>query len=91
MIPDLRSMYPHLGETLDRLQEEHRSVAHIQRELERLLADITTVAPETFRAELGRMDTELRAHLHYEETSLLPALAEIPLPSGPLTGGGEDP
>ncbi|WP_246062178.1 nitroreductase/quinone reductase family protein [Haloactinospora alba] len=91
MIPDLRRMHPHLGETLDRLQEEHRSVAHIQRELERLLADITTVAPETFRAELGRMDTELRAHLRYEETSLLPALAEIPLPSGPVAGGGEAP
>jgi iron-sulfur cluster repair protein YtfE (RIC family) len=87
IFPALASQYPHLGDALDRLRDEHRTVARIQGELLALLADITTADPRRFRTELHRMSEELRAHLDYEEEALLPVLAGIPWPPAPPVPG----
>ncbi|GGQ30087.1 nitroreductase/quinone reductase family protein [Streptosporangium pseudovulgare] len=81
--PDLASRYPHLRDAIDRLREEHRTVARIQAELVVLLDGIATADPHRFRTELDRLSEELRAHLDHEEESLLPVLAEIPFPPVP--------
>ncbi|WP_106402782.1 nitroreductase/quinone reductase family protein [Actinocorallia populi] len=83
LFPALESHHPRLREALARLREEHVTVARIQAELLALLEGVSTADPERFRAELKRMSEELQAHLDYEEESLLPALAEIPLPPAP--------
>jgi len=83
VFPALADRHPHLAGALGRLREEHRTVARIKGELLALLADITTADAERFVAELDRMSQELVAHLDYEEESLLPVLAAIPLPPGP--------
>ncbi len=85
--PELERQHPHLRESLERLRGEHRTVARIQGELQALLADIAAAEASGFRAELERMSAELEAHLDYEEESLIPVLADIPLP--PASGQEE--
>ncbi|GAA3837050.1 nitroreductase/quinone reductase family protein [Sphaerisporangium flaviroseum] len=80
VFPAIAGWHPHLRDALERLREEHRTVARIQGELLALLADAGTADPGRFRTELDRMSQELVAHLDYEEQSLLPVLAEIPWP-----------
>ncbi|MDG4859671.1 nitroreductase/quinone reductase family protein [Streptomyces sp. T-3] len=82
VFPAVAQHHPHLRETLDRLTEEHRTVARIKEELASLLSDFTTADPQRFRTELARMSKELTAHLDYEEEWLLPVLAEVPFPPG---------
>ncbi|MEU9115698.1 nitroreductase/quinone reductase family protein [Streptomyces sp. NPDC048483] len=84
IFPALAQHHPHLRDALQRLHDEHRTVARIKGELLALLSDIATADPGRFRAELDRMTEELRAHLAYEEESLIPVLTEIPFPP---TGG----
>ncbi|MEU7135083.1 nitroreductase/quinone reductase family protein [Streptomyces sp. NPDC046261] len=81
--PALAQHHPHLREPLERLSEEHRTVARIKDELLALLSDITTADPRRFSAELERMSQELLAHLDYEEEWLLPALSQVPFPPAP--------
>ena len=83
VFPALAREHPHLAGALDRLREEHRTVARIKGELLALLEGIGTAEPGLFRAELERMSRELTTHLDFEEESLIPVLAEIPVPSGP--------
>ncbi|MFC4564152.1 nitroreductase/quinone reductase family protein [Nocardiopsis mangrovi] len=83
MFPGLEEHHPHLRDTVARLREEHRTVERIQGELLALLADIEAADPGRFRAELELLSVELRAHLDYEEESLIPVLAGIPMPAGP--------
>lgn len=85
MFPELERRHPHLRETFARLYEEHRTVAAILEELQRLLADVSTADAHRFHSELQRMSTELQAHLAYEEENLIPIMAEIPLPPAPGT------
>ncbi|WP_435105256.1 nitroreductase/quinone reductase family protein [Nocardiopsis synnemataformans] len=80
MFPHLGSQNPHLEDVIERLREEHRAVNRVRGELEALLADLSTVDPERFDAELNRMTRELEAHLDYEESELFPTLAAIPFP-----------
>ncbi|MET9513565.1 nitroreductase/quinone reductase family protein [Streptomyces sp. NPDC002994] len=80
VFPGLAREYPHLSAALDRLRDEHVTVARLQEELLALLAGIGRAEPERFRSELARMTEELNAHLDYEEESLIPVLAGIPLP-----------
>jgi deazaflavin-dependent oxidoreductase (nitroreductase family) len=74
LFPGMRARYPELADAIDRLTAEHRVVAGIQDELVRLLDDLATADPETFRVELERLAGELEAHLAYEEKVLLPLL-----------------
>lgn len=84
IFPALTRYHPHLTETLDRLADEHRTLARLKDELVALLADLATADPERFRRELERVSEELRAHLDHEEKALLPVLADIPFPpAGP--------
>ncbi len=80
IFPVIEGYQPQLREALDRLRAEHRTVALIQGELVALLAEVDSVDPAAFLAELDRMAEELTAHLDYEEESLIPALAEVPFP-----------
>ncbi|ASU85866.1 nitroreductase family deazaflavin-dependent oxidoreductase [Nocardiopsis gilva YIM 90087] len=80
LFPNVRNYHPHLGSTLDRLHEEHQTVARLQGELVTLLADISSADPERLRFELDRLAEELRAHLDYEEESIFPVLRDVPWP-----------
>lgn len=80
VFPQLAEGFPHLREPIDRLIEEHRVVDRLRGELEALLADLRTADPVRFLADLDRLAEELRAHLAFEEESLVPALSEIPFP-----------
>ncbi|MEN2419352.1 nitroreductase/quinone reductase family protein [Streptomyces rimosus] len=80
VFPAVGRYHPELRPALDRLQDEHRTIARIQNDLLALLADIGNADPEQFRAELERMSEELLAHLAYEEEQVIPALAEVPWP-----------
>ncbi|MFV8131769.1 nitroreductase/quinone reductase family protein [Streptomyces syringium] len=88
VFPALASRHPHLAAALDRLRDEHRTVARLQGELVALLADIGEADPLRFRTELNRMARELTAHLDYEEESLIPVLAGIPFPPAPPAHAG---
>ncbi|MFH9421017.1 nitroreductase/quinone reductase family protein [Streptomyces sp. NPDC017529] len=83
VFPAVARYHPELRPALDRLQEEHRTIARLQDGLLALLADIGSADPARFRAELERMTRELLAHLAYEEEQLLPALADVPWPPVP--------
>jgi len=78
LLPGMRERYPELGDAIDRLVAEHRVVAGIQEKLVRLLDDVATADPETFRVALDRLSDELLAHLAYEEQTLLPLLGGAP-------------
>ncbi|GAA2003366.1 nitroreductase/quinone reductase family protein [Nocardiopsis rhodophaea] len=80
LFPNVRGYHPHLASALDRLSEEHTTVARIQGELVALLADIGRADPVRFRDELDQLSEELRAHLDYEEEVLFPVLADVPWP-----------
>ncbi|MFH8347072.1 nitroreductase/quinone reductase family protein [Streptomyces sp. NPDC018045] len=80
IFPAVARHHPELRSALDRLQEEHRTIARIQNDLLGLLANIGTVDPERFLTDLERMSGELRSHLACEEKQLIPALAEVPWP-----------
>ncbi|MGW7054205.1 nitroreductase/quinone reductase family protein [Streptomyces sp. NPDC054887] len=83
LFPGIAHHHPHLSATLERLRDEHRTVARVQGELVALLSDIAVTEPERFRSELDRMSAELNAHLDYEEEALLPLLADVPWPPVP--------
>ncbi|OKI04563.1 cation-binding protein [Streptomyces sp. CB02923] len=80
IFPTVARYHPELRPALDRLQEEHRTIARIQNDLLGLLADIGNADPKRFLTDLERMSGELRAHLAYEEEQLIPALADVPWP-----------
>ncbi len=80
IFPALARNHPELRAVLDRLGEEHRSVARIRGELLALLVGVDAADPRRFAAELDRMSGELMAHLDREEAWLLPVLARIPFP-----------
>lgn len=83
VFPALADSHPHLAGPLSQLAEEHRTVARLQGELLALLEGIGTAEPAVFVGELERMSRELTAHLDFEEESLMPVLARIPLPPLP--------
>ncbi|MFD1541659.1 nitroreductase/quinone reductase family protein [Nonomuraea guangzhouensis] len=75
MFPGVEGQYPELGPVMDRLREEHGTVARLLGELQRLLADSEPeVAAERVLTEVDRLTTELEAHLDYEEEYLVPIL-----------------
>ncbi|WP_329625361.1 nitroreductase/quinone reductase family protein [Streptomyces sp. NBC_01255] len=68
----LEREFPELSDSLDRMREEHKVVAHTVEELEDLLA--SDVTPAVLRAEVDRLATRLEDHFTYEEAQLVPAL-----------------
>lgn len=69
--PMLRDRFPELAPTLDRLAEEHESLAALLAQLQRTLerGDVATL-----RADVDRLVGEVEAHLTYEEEQLIPFL-----------------
>ncbi|GGS09729.1 hypothetical protein GCM10010252_56020 [Streptomyces aureoverticillatus] len=80
VFPGVAQHHPHLRPTLERLGAEHRAIARIKEGLVALLADLATAEADVLLAEFDRMAGELTAHLEYEETWLVPVLAEVPFP-----------
>ncbi|KOV26031.1 cation-binding protein [Streptomyces sp. XY431] len=84
VFPALARSHPELRGVLERLAEEHRTVARLKDELVALVSGLDSAdgsaEPELFRAALARTADELEAHLAHEERELLPALAGIPFP-----------
>lgn len=80
VFPKLTEEYPHLREPIERLRGEHRTVNRLKDEIAALVGDIELFDAAAFERELEQMIDELLAHLDYEETSLIPVLAEIPFP-----------
>ncbi|MFE5793407.1 nitroreductase/quinone reductase family protein [Streptomyces sp. NPDC056503] len=72
----LQEQFPHLAEELERMREEHRTVARTLTTLEALLTSDTPsdTPPDRLRAELDRLADDLEAHFAREEAALLPAL-----------------
>ncbi|KUF15009.1 hemerythrin domain-containing protein [Streptomyces silvensis] len=89
ILPGVLAHHPHLRDTLDRLVDEHRALTRSKERLLALLADIGTGDAVLFLAEFDRMAGELTAHLEYEETWLVPVLAQVPFPPAPP--GPQDP
>ncbi|MFI1940400.1 nitroreductase/quinone reductase family protein [Streptomyces purpureus] len=83
VFPALAERHPHLADAFARLRAEHATVTRVNGELLTLLADLATADPAHFLTELDRMTEELRAHLAFEEQTILPLLAEIRLPTAP--------
>ncbi|WP_158843788.1 nitroreductase/quinone reductase family protein [Saccharothrix deserti] len=71
VFPMLRDRFPELAPTLDRLDEEHESIAAILTGLQQAL-DRNDAS--TLRADVDRLIGELEAHLTYEEEQLIPFL-----------------
>ncbi|TXS34910.1 nitroreductase/quinone reductase family protein [Streptomyces sp. OR43] len=83
LFPGIARYHPELGAVFDRLRDEHRAVARIQRDLAALLAGVGVADAERFRAELAAMSDELNAHFDYEEKEIVPLLADVPWPPAP--------
>ncbi|KUL37236.1 cation-binding protein [Streptomyces sp. NRRL F-4489] len=73
MFPALRRQRPDLAPVLDRLDEEHRSIAALLTALREVLA-APAADPGAVRAEVERLTDELEEHLTYEERELIPVL-----------------
>ncbi|MEV3931353.1 MULTISPECIES: hemerythrin domain-containing protein [unclassified Streptomyces] len=75
---DLEKRFPRLAPAIERLREEHRTVAQALRGIEALLGGLSARAAageaETPRAELARLAAGLDAHFDHDEQHLLPAL-----------------
>ncbi|AOS63639.1 nitroreductase/quinone reductase family protein [Actinoalloteichus hymeniacidonis] len=80
IFPVMAGYHPHLREAFDRLGTEHLDIARIKEDLVALLRDITSADPHRFRDELDGMARRLLAHLDYEESVLVPLLADVPFP-----------
>ncbi|MEO3977955.1 nitroreductase/quinone reductase family protein [Streptomyces sp. CAU 1734] len=73
MFPMLGAGHPALAPVLARLREEHRTIAALLADLERVISD-EKADRDTAIAEVERLTGELEAHLRHEEEQLLPLL-----------------
>lgn len=75
---DFEKQFPQLAPAIERLREEHRTVAQALRDIEALLASLSSRAAageaEALRTELARLAAGLEAHFDHEEQHLRPAL-----------------
>ncbi|MFD9977175.1 nitroreductase/quinone reductase family protein [Streptomyces sp. NPDC059017] len=73
LFPFLAGRYEELAPVIDRLREEHGRIAALLDELRRVVT-AEGAEPALVQAEVGRLTTELEAHLAYEEERLIPVL-----------------
>ncbi len=69
----MAQQHPDLAPALDRLREEHETVATLLTTL-RTTLDRTDTTPADLLPDIDRLITDLEAHLTYEENILLPLL-----------------
>jgi deazaflavin-dependent oxidoreductase (nitroreductase family) len=76
VFPTLARQFPALRPALEKLAEEHKAVAHLQGEIQRLIDDHDPAAddPPRLLEELDRLTAELDAHFRYEEETIVEAL-----------------
>ncbi|MFV2012681.1 MULTISPECIES: nitroreductase/quinone reductase family protein [unclassified Micromonospora] len=76
VFPALARQFPALRPALEKLVEEHKVVAHLQGEIQRLVGDYdpATGDPLLLRDEVDRLTAELDAHFRYEEEIVVEAL-----------------
>ncbi|MCM2390589.1 nitroreductase/quinone reductase family protein [Streptomyces albipurpureus] len=73
LFPALARQHPASASVIDRLQEEHRRIATLVEDLQRVISR-KDPDPLTAVSEVERLTRELEAHLVYEEEELLPLL-----------------
>jgi deazaflavin-dependent oxidoreductase (nitroreductase family) len=76
VFPTLARQFPALRPALEKLAEEHKVVARLSGEIQRLVGDYdpATGDPQRLLDELDRLTAELDAHFRYEEGSIVQAL-----------------
>jgi deazaflavin-dependent oxidoreductase (nitroreductase family) len=76
VFPALAGQFPALRPALEKLAEEHKVVAHLRGEIQRLVGDHdpATGDPQLLRDELDRLTAELDVHFRYEEETIVEAL-----------------
>ncbi|MFD9907555.1 hemerythrin domain-containing protein [Streptomyces sp. NPDC059063] len=80
VFPAVAVHHPHLKDAIARVGAEHRELARLKERLVALLDDLATADPAAFRAEFDALARQLADHLDYEETWLVPVLADVPFP-----------
>ncbi|MFC9846024.1 nitroreductase/quinone reductase family protein [Streptomyces sp. NPDC060223] len=75
IFPLLAARHPELGPTLDRLRQEHETIADLLGQLREVLAATEQAEPGRVLAQVEHLTAELEAHLTYEEEQLIPLLA----------------
>ncbi|MFH8617523.1 nitroreductase/quinone reductase family protein [Streptomyces sp. NPDC017979] len=73
MFPMIAEQHPEAADVLQRLDEEHRKIAALLDELQRVVT-ARDVATATVLAEVDRLAAELNAHLDHEEAQLIPLI-----------------
>lgn len=75
---DIVRQFPELAPPIERLRQEHQTVARALADIESLLADFPSKVAaghaEKLRGELERLTSDLEAHFAYEEQQLVPVL-----------------
>ncbi|MGW6196044.1 nitroreductase/quinone reductase family protein [Kribbella sp. NPDC055110] len=77
VFPRLAADFPDLKPALDRLTQEHATVAELNKQLTAAVENLTTATPaqaQRLRADLTHLAETLEAHYAYEEAHLGPAL-----------------
>ena len=76
VFPSLARQFPALRPALDKLAEDHKTVARVQEEIQRLIGDHDPAAgdPRRLRDELDRLTALLDAHFRHEEETVVDAL-----------------
>lgn len=73
MFPMLADRHPELAPVIDRLTEEHRTIAALVDELQQVIND-DMADHDRLTTEVDRLCAELEGHLRYEEEQLIPLL-----------------
>ena len=75
LFPAVRQAAPQLVATIDKLEDDHREVASLVQDVERLTSDLGDDQTRTALIEaLDRLSATLLEHLEFEETTLQPVL-----------------
>jgi len=74
VFPSLARQFPALRPALEKLAEEHKVVARLQDEIQRLIDEHDPGDPRRLSDELDRLTAELDRHFRYEEATVVQAL-----------------
>jgi len=81
IFPLLARRHPELAPALDRLNQEHETIAELLGRLSEVLAAAEQAEPGRVLAQVEHLTVELEAHLTYEEEQLIPLLTQVGEPA----------
>jgi len=81
IFPLLARRHPELAPALDRLNQEHETIAELLGRLREVLAAAEQAEPGRVLAQVEHLTVELEAHLTYEEEQLIPLLTQVGEPA----------